>query len=76
MARRPAADHADGLQLIHTLSDSEQTRHRTKRLSAKVHVQSSANHTLPKVSQLIAERNHTVVKKLHLINGDEISCKV
>ncbi len=76
MARRPTADHADGLQLIHTLSDGKQTRHGPKRLSTKVHIQPSGNHTLPKVSQLIAERNHAVVKKLHLINGDKISCKV
>ena len=81
MARRPAVDqalcarsrfaahHADGVQLVDQLGHGHQARHRTKRFTTEVCVQTGDQHPPSGLRQLVDDGDEFVVEELGLVDG-------
>ncbi len=67
-AGRLAADHADGVQLVHHLGFGHQLWHRAKRLAAEIGVQSGYDHADAALGQLLHHADDTQVEELGFVD--------
>ena len=64
---------ANGMNLCHVFCGSHQGRHRTERLTFEIHVESGYDNTYTLVGQVIAYMNNLFIKKLRLIDTDDVN---
>lgn len=69
---RIAAHNADGERLRDVLCDCQELRHRFEGLTAIVLVETSYDHALPLVCQLLAHVDKVQLEKLSLVDSDDL----
>ena len=68
-AGRGAADHADGLEFVHRLSQGHDARHRTEGLAAKIHVKPRHDDADAASGKRLGDVGDPPVEELGLVDG-------
>ena len=67
-----ATAHTDGMNLCHLIGNGAKSWHRTERHTFVVHVKTGNDNTYTAIGKLITDINESHVKKLCLVNTDNI----
>src|ERR1051325_4927549 len=70
--RRPAADHADRLELVDHLGDAHQRRHRAEGEAPEVDVGAGQDDPHARVRQPVGDVDDAVVEELCFVDGDDL----
>jgi len=76
VAGRVTALHTDRPELHHLVGGAKELAHRTKRLPAKVLIETRANHIFTLVGELHQEVDDGVIKELHLFDEHDLGIRL
>ena len=75
-ARRPAADHADGMQLVQHVGFGHQDGHRAEGFAAEIGIEAGDNYLNTALSQFLGEGDDVGVEELGFVNSHDCRCGV